>query len=220
MRRCSTLALAATFALAACGGGSDAASNDDADNASSGASDEPATEDNDLVDDLPQFLSDFDRVCTTGTGFGGATALSEGPGPHPFVLMQESDDGYIFERNLSDAPAGWNIQTDGDFDDNSEIQPTEIIACSQRAATSPTGIMCDLEGDDGSVSTLEMVDVTFEITMREATTGTAIGTETVEAIKADCPSFVFVHDEDTQYFNTPTEDQYINAVKAYVAPDA
>jgi len=210
--------------LSACGGGNDDASGDDAaDDAADGSeeisdSDDPVAEDSALVEDLPQFLSDFDRVCTTETGFGGATPYSDGPGPHPFVLMQESDSGFIFERDLNDAPAGWNIQTDSDFDDNSEIVPTELIACSARAATVPTGIMCDLEGDDGSVTTLEIVDVTFEVTIREATTGAAVGTETVEAVDADCPFFVFVDEGDTQYFNAPTEDQYINAVKPYVMP--
>jgi hypothetical protein len=28
---------------------------------------------------------------TTEIGFGGATPFSDGPGPHPFVLMQQSD---------------------------------------------------------------------------------------------------------------------------------
>lgn len=225
-----TLAIVALIATACSGGSDDASSGPvDAEDSNeiteepasgdeSAPADEPATEGS-LVEDLPQFLSDFDRVCTTETGFGGATPYSaEGPGPHPFVLMQESDSGKIFERDLSDAPAGWNIQTDSDFDDNSEIVPTELIACSQKTATTPTGIMCDLEMDDDSTVTLEVVDQTFVLTIREATTGNAIGTERIEATDAECPFFVFIDEGDTQYFNTPDEDQYINALKPYVAP--
>lgn len=228
-----TLAIAALIATACSGGSDDAASSPvDAEDsneiseesapAEESAPEEesaPADEASGLVADLPQFLSDFDRVCTTETGFGGATPYSaEGPGPHPFVLMQESDSGNIFERDLSDAPAGWNIQTDANFDDNSEIVPTELIACSVKTGTTPTGIMCDLEMDDDSTVTLEVVDQTFELTIREATTGNAIGTETIEATDSECPFFVFIDEGDTQYFNTPDEDQYINALKPYVAP--
>lgn len=227
-RRSISAFAVALLVLSACGGGSDDAaeesgvgggsadSGDGADGSTGEAGD--SNEVTALADDLPQFLSDFDRVCTTETGFGGATPYSDGPGPHPFVLMQESDAGYIFERDLSDAPAGWNIQTDSDFDDNSEIVPTELIACSIRSGTAPTGIMCDLEGDDGSVTTLELVDVTFELKILEATTGAVVATDTIEAVDTECPFFVFVDEGDTQHFNTPTEDQYINAVKAFVAP--
>jgi len=218
--------LAATFVVSACGGGSDeiaeegTAASEDRSEASEdgGDSNESVADDSALVDDLPQFLGDFDRVCTTETGFGGATPYSDGPGPHPFVLMQESDNGTIVPRTLTDAPAGWTIQIDSDFDDNSEIVPTELIACAVRSATTPTGILCDLEDDDGSVTTLELVDVTYDMKILEATTGAAVATETVEAADTDCPFFVFVDEGDTQYFNAPTEDQYINAVKPYVMP--
>lgn len=223
-----TLAIAALIGVA-CGGGSDGGSSGDVDAEDSNEITSELTSDDDssssdessdgsLVADLPQFLSDFDRVCTTGTGFGGATPYSDGPGPHPFVLMQESDSGSIFERDLSDAPAGWNVQTDSNFDDNSEIVPTELIACSTRSATTPTGIMCDLEMDDDSVVTLELVDVTFELSVREATTGNEVGSATIEATDSECPFFVFIDEGDTQYFNDPTEDQYINALKPFVTP--
>ncbi len=225
-RRLIAAVAASVLVLSACGGGSDDAEegSDDIEESADAAdsSDEAgddAAEDNALVDDLPQFLSDFDRVCTTETGFGGATPLSDGPGPHPFVLMQQSDSDFIFERDLDDAPAGWNVQTDGDFDDNSEIVPTELIGCSLRTGTTPTGIMCEFEVDDGAaVTSLELVDVTFKLTVREATTGAAIGTETIEASDTDCPFFVSIDEGDTQTFNTPTEDQYINAMKPYVTP--
>lgn len=228
-RSVSALAVA-LLAVSACGGGSDGAeggsdsSEESANEENSGeeaadASGDATGSDSGLVEDLPQFLSDFDRVCTTETGFGGATPLTDGPGPHPFVLMQESDSEYIFERDLNDAPAGWNIQTDGNFDDNSEIVPTELIACALRVGTTPTGIMCEFEDDEGGdITTLELVDVTYEVTMREATTGNAVGTETIEASDTDCPFFVSISEGDTQTFNSPTEDQYINAVKPYVMP--
>ncbi|MEP6298374.1 MAG: hypothetical protein ABJ382_13695, partial [Ilumatobacter sp.] len=182
MRTRITFAILTAVALTACGGssGGDAGGTDDEagdeadavddtanDEGSDGAQSAAPEGDTALADDVPQFLSDLDRVCSTQTGFGGLTPYSEGPGPHPFVLMQESDSGFVFERNLTNAPAGWNVQTDADFENSSEIVPTELVVCAVRSGTAPTGIMCDLEGDDGSVTTLEIVGVTYEVTIHE-----------------------------------------------------
>ncbi|BAN03814.1 hypothetical protein [Ilumatobacter coccineus] len=213
---------------AACGGGSDDAASSPAaaDDASEAVTDAPADDSSDsdesadsgLVADLPQFLSDFERVCTTETGFAGATPYSDGPGPHPFVLLVESDSGSMFDRTISDAPPGWAIETDLDFDDNSEFVATELIACATQSSAEPTGIMCDLELDDDSVVTLELVDVTMDLTIREATTGNVVGTETLDGSDAECPFFALINDGDTQHMNTPTDDDYISALKPYVAP--
>lgn len=167
--------------------------------------------------DLPTFASDFDRVCTTQVGFAGATPLTEGPGPHPIILFQETDSGILIESSV-DLPAGWAIEEDSDFDDNSELAPTELIGCSQITVTEPNGVACDLEDDDGNVTTLNLVDVTYELTVYEATTGELVGTETIAAADTECPFFVFIEEGDTEYYNAPDADQYTNALKAYVTP--
>ena len=165
--------------------------------------------------ELPTFASDFNRVCTTQVGFAGATPLSDGPGPHPIVLFQETDSGLLIESAV-ELPAGWAIEPDSDFDDNSDLAPTELVGCAQIAAQAPNGVACDLEDDDGNVTTLDLVDVTYELSVYEATSGTLVGTETIEAASTECPFFVFIDEGDTQYFNAPDADQYTNALKAYV----
>lgn len=176
---------------------------------------DPAAED--PAADLPTFASDFNRVCSTQVGFGGATPLSDGPGPHPTILFQETDSGLLIESAV-ELPAGWAIETDTNFDDNSDLAPTELIGCSQIVTEQPNGVACDLEDDDGNITTLDLVDVTYELTVFEATTGALVGTETIEAADTECPFFVFIDEGDTQYFNTPDADQYTNALKTYVAP--
>ena len=174
------------------------------------SAEDPATE-------LPTFANDFDRVCTTQVGFGGATPLSDGPGPHPIILFQETDSGLLIE-SATELPAGWAIEADTDFDDNSDLAPTELIGCSQIVAQQPNGVACDLEDDDGNITTLDLVDVTYELTVHEAATGALIGTETIEAADTECPIFVFINEGATQYFNAPDADQYTNALKPFVAP--
>ncbi|MFN3258218.1 MAG: hypothetical protein ACE37B_21265 [Ilumatobacter sp.] len=196
----------------------------DADSALDDATDTPADEVTDapagegLVADLPQFTSEFSRVCDTQVGFGGATPLSDGAGPRPVMLMQESDSGLWIDASFLDLPAGWTIEQDSNFDDNSEFVAIELIACAKVVAQTPNGVQCELEADEGEVIPLDLVDITYEMTVYEATTGEVVGTETIEAADTECPFFVFVDEGQTEYYNTPDATQYTNALKAYVAP--
>ena len=68
----------------------------------------------------------------------------------------------------------------------------------------------------GETVTLDLVDVTYELTVYEATPGEEVGSETLEAASTDCPSFVFVDEGQTEYYNSPDETDYTNALKPYV----
>ena len=213
--RRTALALAALLLLASCS--SDSGSDDAADTSTAdGATETTAATDGAGDDvDLPSFASDFDRVCTTQTGFAGATPLSGEPGPHPVILFTETDSGALITSSI-DLPAGWAVEEDSNFDDNSELAAAELVACAQVESTEANGTSCDLEGDDGETVTLDLVDVTYELTVYEATTGEEVGSETLEAASTDCPSFVFVDEGQTEYYNSPDETDYTNALKPYV----
>ena len=211
--RRTALAIAALLLLASCSSdsGSDGAADTATDDGGSETTAAPVAGD----EDLPSFASDFDRVCTTQTGFAGATPLSGEPGPHPVILFTETDSGALITSSI-DLPAGWGVEEDSNFDDNSELAAAELVACAQVESTEANGTSCDLEGDDGETITLDLVDVTYSFTVYEATTGEEVGTDTLEAASTDCPTFVFVDEGQTEYFNTPSEDDYINALKPYV----
>ncbi len=212
-------ALVAALAFTACSGSDDSTSDDaaSADTVADGgdSSGGDATADDEL--DLPNFESDFDRICETGVGFADAAPLTDGPGPHPMVLFQETDSGVLITSSL-ELPAGWIVEQDSNFDDNSDLAVTELVGCSKITAKTPNGVSCDLEGDDGDVTTLALVDVSYELTVHEATTGALLGTEVIEAVDTECPFFAFVDEDQTDFFNTPDADQYTNAVKAYITP--
>lgn len=229
-RRILPIIVAATAVIAACGGSDDeatdaAGSNEpsepaalDGDDAAPSSDAAPADGDaDDPATELPMFASEFDRLCTTQVGFGGAAPLSDGAGPRPIVLLQETDGGLLIEAS-ADLPAGWAVETDTDFEDNSDLAPTELVGCAQVAGTTPTGIQCDLELDDGGTVTLELVDVTYELTVYGAATGEVVGTETIEASDTECPFFVFIDEGQTEYHNTPDADQYTAALTSYVTP--
>lgn len=170
----------------------------------------------DPAEELPTFASDFDRVCTTGVGFGGASAYEAVAGTHPVLLFEEQDSGTLIKSSTT-LPAGWAVEEDSNFDDNTELALTQLVACSVITARTPNGVSCDLQGDDETI-TLDLVDASYELSVHAATTGELIGTEVIKAETTDCPTFVFIEPGETEYLNSPTEDQYVNALRPYVSP--
>lgn len=224
--RRAALVLVLLLFAAACSGGDEPV-------ADAPVTDEPGTSDNVVADatpadpppapedvaaeELPMFESDFDRVCTTQVGFGGATSYEPVAGIHPVLLFQETDSGTLITSS-AELPAGWAIEQDSNFDDNSELAPIELVACAVVAKTTPNGVTCDFEDDDGSTITLDLVDTTYEMTVHAATTGAVLGTEVIEAVDTECPFVAFIDEGQTEYVNTPDAEQYTNALRPYVMP--
>jgi hypothetical protein len=170
--------------------------------------------------ELPMFMQEFDRVCETQVGFGGAAAHNAAaPGIHPVVLFYDSGDPPTLITASVTLPAGWAITEDTNFDDNTELAAAELIACSRRTAATPNGTMCDFTLNDGGTVTLELTDTVYELTLYAATSGEQVGQpKTLEASDTECPMFASFKEGDTRYLNTPTEDQYVTALKEFVAP--
>lgn len=201
------LAMAAAL-LSGCGGGG-----------GGGGTSGPAIPTPGAADELPTVVGGFDRVCETQVGFAGATAYKAGPGLHPVALFEESGDPASLSESSRELPAGWAVENDADYANNSELAATELVACSRRVDAKANGT-CSFEGDDGATPTvLEKTDTTYELTVYAANTGAVVGAaQTLVAPPADCPMFAFLRQGDTKWFNKPTDDQYVNALKALVKP--
>jgi hypothetical protein len=93
------------------------------------------------------------------------------------------------------------------------------VGCADRTGTTPTGINCDFEdADSGKTVTLELVDTEWELTVYGAITGEKLGSSTLTGSATDCPFVAAFQKGDKQYFNDPSEDDYVNALKSLVAP--
>jgi hypothetical protein len=185
--------------LSGCGGGN------------GGASPTPAGQT--AAADLPPYLSAFDRVCETQIGFGGAAAYAPTPGIHPVILFADyRDPPTLIESGLT-LPAGWTV---------AEVADVELVACSRRTELTPTGTKCDFGGNDGSAPiTLELADTVYELTVYAAATGDQVGEpQSLEGSTTECPMFATFREGDTQYLINPSEDQYLNALKGFVAPES
>lgn len=169
--------------------------------------------------ELPDFLSDFDRVCTTQVGFDGAAAYDPaGPAPHPTVLFESfGADGDLVQSGRSSLPAGWLVEEDADFEDNAELAETELVACLQRTEETPNGTECEFDSD-GDTVTLELVDTVSELTVYAASTGDEVLSTTLEAATTECPFFASFDPDDLRFFNEPSDDELIAALAPIVEP--
>ena len=203
--------VAALILLSACGGGG----GDDVSASGSGDS-ETATTPTTAASDAPKFIDDFERVCTTQVGFKDVTGFEAGPGVHPVVLFTDHR-GEGFVAAAQELPAGWKVEQDANFEDNSDLKKAELVACVDRVKEIPTGVVCELE-DDGEQVKLELVDADYDVKVYAATTGTLAHEQKIEARDSECPVFAAYKKGDTTFVNEPTDDQLINALKPVVAP--
>jgi hypothetical protein len=137
---------------------------------------------------------------------------------HPVVLFEDyRGEGFIdSSRTL---PAGWGVEQDADYEDNKDLEVTQLVACSDRTTESPTGVMCTFEGDKGEPATkLELVDATYELKVYAATTGELKHTATLEAKNSECPFIATFEKGDKTFVNEPSDDDYIGALKPVVTP--
>ena len=185
-------------------------STDDSENSETPGGEEPSG-------DLPQFSTEWDQLCTTQVGFPGATEYTSDPGPNVIVYMENYRDEGNYITSSRALPAGWALQEDDDYEDNSEFAAVELVGCLDRTATTPTGIDCEFD-DDGTTLTLELVDASYDLTVYAATSADVIGTKSITAAETECPFIVSSEEGDTEYVATPSDDDIVNALKEFVAP--
>lgn len=161
--------------------------------------------------EVPEAAFMLARLCTTQVGFGGLTPLEDGTGPNRVQLTQEREDGEYINRGFP-GPDGWlaNSQTD--------IESIELVACSSVGELTDNGFTCDFVADDGTINTLTLLTGTYDLVVYEATTGAVAYTSTIEANSPECPSRVLLTEGQTEIFASPSQEDYIEALRPIVEP--
>lgn len=200
-------------ATSACGGGG----GDDAGGSATKTTEElPVTTAAAGKSGVPAFLGDFKRVCTTQVGFPGVAPYEAGPGIHPVVLFEDFR-GEGFVQSSRSLPDGWMVKQDTNFEDTTDLEAAQLVACSDRVKEIPTGVVCTFD-DDGAKVELELVNAVYEVKVYTATTGELKHQKTLEANDSECPYIATFKKGDRTYVNDASDDDYINALKTVVAP--
>ena len=173
-------AVLALAALASCGEeqGSDAAGETGAD----------------AVQASQLFPDDFKGVCS-GASVSTATAHDPAATAHKALYFATYEDDLMDQS--SSLPGDWTVQWSADSD---ALRAIDLVVCARRTAAREVKV-CDGYEDDGNVTRnkVRWHTATYELSVREATTGKELAQTTAEATDADCPMFwSFDGDSDTQ----------------------
>lgn len=162
------------------------------------------------------FDTDFAQVCR-GTGLPQASAYEPAAGVHPLVSLS-SEDGVDYTGSFTTTlPDGWSLLYP-------ELASAELVLCETVVSTTPqelcTGYVDD-ENPDAGESSVQVFDVTYEISLRVATTAEVLHTEKVDASDDSCPMLIFFDegDPDPKPSNSSIDPGVIELmVKPFVNP--
>ncbi len=156
------------------------------------------------ADGLPRFVSGFEATCTDGTAFDGAAEYDEGDDPYPIALLRHNEevDTYFLETSLSEGRVAPEIANPDDPDpaERERMAEISVVGCIDVAESEPSGSTCEYESDDGGeVTSLEVLDTTYAITLHEAKTATVIDTVEIDVAGDDytCPIVASIDEDET-----------------------
>jgi hypothetical protein len=204
--RIGVVVSAAVLALSLGGcGGSDDGDSDGGDR--SGADPDAA--------DTPLFPDDFKPVCE-GATVSTATAYDQAAASHKALYFATYEDSLIDQS--SNLPKDWTVLFSAS---GNALQGIDLVACSVRTAEKLAQTCTGYE-DDGKETGNEVRwhTATYEVSVREATTGTVLKQETIEATDESCPSLVMFDEGETtvdQYDDVPDE-KIVALLKPFVQP--
>ncbi|MBA2280283.1 MAG: hypothetical protein H0W25_03475 [Acidimicrobiia bacterium] len=156
------------------------------------------------ADGLPRFVSGFEAMCKEATAFDGAAEYEDGSDPYPIALLRhlEEVDTYFLETGLPEGRVAPEIANPDDPDpaERERMAEISVVGCIDVGESEPSGSTCDYEDDDGGdVTTLEVLDATYVVTLHEAKTATVIDTVEIEVAGADhtCPIVASIDEGET-----------------------
>lgn len=197
------------LSLGSCGGSDDGGSGGDG-----GSNDDPTSADTTAVE-TPLLPDDFEAVCQ-GATVSKATPYDEAATTHKALYFATFEDTLLDQS--TDLPADWTVTFTAT---GNPLQAVDLVACVVRSAEKLVRT-CTGYQDDGQDTGNEVrwYTATYDVSVREATTGTALTETTIEATDKDCPSFVMFDEGETtadQYASVPKE-KVISLLRPFVQP--
>ena len=130
------------------------------------------------------FPDNFKGVCS-GASVSTATAYNPGAAAHKALYFSTYQDG--FTDRSSSLPGDWTVQWSPNGD---ALRAIDLVVCARRTAAQEVKV-CDgyKNGDKPTQNKVRWHTATYEVSVREATTGKVLATTTMEATDTDCPMF-------------------------------
>lgn len=159
------------------------------------------------------FPDDFKGVCS-GAGVARATAYDAAATTHKALFFTTYKDD-LTDQSTS-LPGDWTVQWSPDGD---ALTAIDLVVCARRTAATQVKV-CDGYQDDGedTANQVRWHTATYELSVREARTGTVLAQTSAEAGDTDCPMFQ-MFDDDTQTvdgYDTLSDTVVADFVRSYM----
>jgi hypothetical protein len=140
------------------------------------------------------FPDNFKGVCS-GASVAAATAYDPAAATHKALYFATYEDDFLDQS--SRLPGDWTVQWSAEGD---ALRAIDLVACARRTAAKEVKVCDGYEEDDRPTQNkVRWHTATYEVTVREATTGKDLARTTMEATDSDCPMFwSFDGDADTE----------------------
>lgn len=189
--------------------------SDDGGSDSSGDDGTPTAGDPTTPADTPLFPDDFEGVCD-GATVSSATAYDQAAASHKVLYFATYEESLLDQS--SNLPKDWTVTFS---DTGNALQAVDLVACSVRTAEKLVQTCTGYESDgEDTGNEVKWHSATYDVSVREATTGTVLKQETIEAMDEDCPSFVMFDEGETsvdQYADVP-DNKIVAFLKPFVQP--
>jgi hypothetical protein len=161
------------------------------------------------------FPDSFKGVCS-GASVSTATAYDPAAKAHKALYFATYEDD-LTDRSSS-LPGDWTVQFSPDSD---ALRAIDLVACARRTAAREVKVCDGYENDNKPTQNkVRWHTATYELSVREATTGKTLAQTTVEATESDCPMFwTFDGDSDTDDgYASPPDTAVADFLRPHVAP--
>jgi hypothetical protein len=138
------------------------------------------------------FPDNFKGVCS-GATVSAATAFDPAGKAHKALYFATYEDDLLDQS--SSLPGDWTVQWS---QEGNALTAIDLVACARRTAAKEVRV-CDGYENDGkpTQNKVRWHTATYEVSVREATTGKVLATTSMEATDTDCPMFQ-TFDSDTE----------------------
>jgi hypothetical protein len=160
--------------------------------------------------------TDFEAVCS-GASLSKATPYDKTAASHKALYFETGPYGWS-DNSITVLPKDWQVAYTAQGVD---YGPVDLVACAKRTADEQVKV-CDGYKSNGKATKnkIRWYDATYELSVRQATTGKELAKETVEAKAGECPMIAsFSGDNETKddYASVPKE-VVIDLLKPFAQP--
>ena len=156
-------------------------------------------------------LLDYSTVCS-GSRITNTSITDAKKRPIAFFDEVTTNSGQYSLSDVALEDSTWEA-------DYTKFTSTQLVGCLTRIKETDTGIKCDLTDDNKQEQKVSVYNVTYRLTIYDASTGKLLSTKNIEGVASACPYFATYTQNNPKIYALPEKSVLSAAVKEYVVKE-